>query len=333
MQEHRNTTATVRAVLKAAEEVGISSETLLDQAGIRSDVAYDPDGEVTLDVMKAFWEIAYRETRNPYLAIDAGIRAVHGSYKTIDYLVLAASTPGEGLARFVEHFRLINTWLNFEIGEDDFGHHLALKSTIGPVPFPAVEITFTVVTERFRRMLGPDWTPRKVEFLHAPAGDPAFYRGYFRSEVSFSGETARLSIREQDWNRPLATGDQGLFEVLSDHASHLNSTRPHPDDLVTQAQQEIMRVLRDGEPDISAIAQALAVSTRTLQRRLEERDMTFTRLVDEVRENQARNLVSSGSMSLSEIAFFLGYSDQSALTRAFKRWTGQTPKKFRSDHA
>ena len=109
--------------------------------------------------------------------------------------------------------------------------------------------------------------------------------------------------------------------------------RPNPDDLVAQSQQEIMRALGDGEPDIETIADALAVSTRTLQRRLEERDLTFSKLVDQVREDQARNLVSSGGMSLSEIAFFLGYSDQSALTRAFKRWTGQTPKSFRMAHA
>ena len=105
--------------------------------------------------------------------------------------------------------------------------------------------------------------------------------------------------------------------------------RPDPDDLVTRAQHEVMRRLGTGEPDIDGIAQAMAVSTRTLQRRLEERGITFKRLVDEVREDQARKLVSAGTMSLSEVAFFLGYSDQSALSRAFKRWTGQTPKKVR----
>ncbi|MDD9922106.1 MAG: AraC family transcriptional regulator [Boseongicola sp.] len=320
-------------MLTAAEDAGGSAGTLLDQAGISVDVAQDPDGEVTLDVMKTFWETAYRETGNPYLAMDAGIRAVHGSYKTIDYLLLAATTPGEGLARFVEHFRLINTWLNFEISEDDAGYHLTLESKIGPVPFPAVEITFTVVTERFRRIIGPDWTPQKVTFLHAPLGDPAYYRGFFRSEVVFSSDRARLTFGKEDWNRPLTSGDKGLFDLLSDHASHLSSMRPNPDDLVAQSQQEIMRALGDGEPDIETIADALAVSTRTLQRRLEERDLTFSKLVDQVREDQARNLVSSGGMSLSEIAFFLGYSDQSALTRAFKRWTGQTPKSFRMAHA
>ena len=161
MQGHRNTTATVRAVLKVAEAVGVPPERLLELAGISTETAFDPDGEVSLETMKTFWEHAYRETGNPYLAIDAGVLAVHGSYKTIDYLLLTATTPGEGLTRFVEHFRLINTWLNFTIHHDAAGYHLTLASKIGPVPFPAVEITFAVVTERFRRMLGSRMDPSK----------------------------------------------------------------------------------------------------------------------------------------------------------------------------
>ena len=333
MQGHRNTTATVRAVLKVAEAAGVPPERLLELAGISTETAFDPDGEVSLETMKTFWEHAYRETGNPYLAIDAGVLAVHGSYKTIDYLLLTATTPGEGLTRFVEHFRLINTWLNFTIHHDAAGYHLTLASKIGPVPFPAVEITFAVATERFRRMLGSDWTPLAVQFLHAPMGDPSYYRGFFRCGVTFSGQEAKLSFRQEDWDKPLPSGDPGLFAVLSQHAELLISERPDPDDLVARAKQEIMRVLGQGEPDIERIASALAVSTRTLQRRLEEQGISFTRLIDQLREEQARSLVASGTMSLSEVAFFLGYSDQSALTRAFKRWTGQTPRVFRTEQA
>ncbi|MFC6583475.1 AraC family transcriptional regulator [Sulfitobacter aestuariivivens] len=307
----------------------MTAERLLDQSGISHEIAFDPDGEVTLDAMKAFWEAAYRETANPYLAIDAGIRAAHGSYKTLDYLFLAATTPGDGVRRYIEHFRLINTWLNFTLIEDSEGHHVVLESKIGPVPFAAVEITFAVLVERFRKKLGSEWAPLSVEFLHEPKGDPSYYHGFFRTKVRFAAAQARLSFDKQGWDAPIASGDQGLFDVLSDHAQNLTKQRPQPDDLVTRAQHQIMRSLGNGEPEIEDVAQALSVSTRTLQRRLAQRDVTYLQIVDQVREDQARNLVASGSMSISEVAFFLGYSDQSALTRAFKRWTGLTPRKFR----
>ena len=329
MQTHRNTTATVRAVLKAAEDEGVAPAKLLEMAGIDPALAKDPDGEVTLETMRLFWQSAYAETKNPYLAMEAGIRAVHGSYKTIDYLLLAATTLGDGLGRFVEHFRLINTWLNFELQEDAKGHHVVLASKIGPVPFPAVEITFAVLTERIRLMIGPVWAPTSVSFLHTTQGDPAYYRGFFRCPVAFGAEEAKLTIDAASWEAPIASGDEGLFRVLTNHAELLSADRPIPDDLVARARAEILRVLGNGEPEIEEIADTLAVSARTLQRRLSDRDLTYSRLVDEVREDQGRKLVSGGAMSLSEVAFFLGYSDQSAFTRAFKRWTGQTPREFR----
>lgn len=330
MLEHRNTTATVRAVLKAAEDAGVNADQLLREAGIDSAVAHDPDGEVTLQTMKTFWETAYKMSGDPYLALNAGVSAAHGSYKTIDYLLLSATTLGEGLGSFIKHLRLINTWLNYQVEEDDSGFHLVLRSQIGPVPFPAVEVTFAILVERCRKMHGNDWSPLRVDFLHVPSGEPGFYRGYFRCPVNFSQETARLSINREEWNRSLPSGNEGLFRVLVDHAALLSADRPLPDDLVARAQQEVLRSLSDGVPEIEEISATLGVGVRTLQRRLSDQVATFSRLVDQVRQNQAVNLVTAQSMSLSEIAYFLGFSDQSAFSRAFKRWTGETPKGFRS---
>lgn len=79
MDHHRNTTATVRAVLAAAKDQNVSSEELLNQAGISPERALDPDGEVTLPEMRRFWETGYRLTGDPYLALHAGLKAAHGS--------------------------------------------------------------------------------------------------------------------------------------------------------------------------------------------------------------------------------------------------------------
>lgn len=331
METHRNTTATVRAVLAAAQDAGVQPTDLLSEAGISNDLASDPDGEVSLATMQTFWQSAYRLSGDPYLAIHAGLKAAHGSYKTLDYLLISATTLGEGVSQFIEHFRLINTWLNFAFEEEHDQFHLTLRSKIGPVPFPAVEITFTAITERARRILGSDWSPKAIEFLHSPQGDRAFYDGFFRCPVAFAAENARMTLSREQYETPLPTGDAGLYRVLMSHAERLSSERPAPDDLVARTRSEILRVLRDGPPTIETIAGALGLGSRTMQRRLSERGEVFSKLVDRVREDQARDLVAGQAMALNEIAFFLGFADQSAFSRAFKRWTGQTPKAFRKD--
>lgn len=330
MNRHRNTTATIRAVLAAAQGAGVDIYSVLAEAGVSREVAFDPDGEVSLETMKRFWQSAYRITGDPYLAVNGGIKAAQGSYKTLDYLLVSATTLRDGLSRFFEHFRLINTWLNFELESTEAAIHVVLHSNIGPVPPPAVELTFVVLTERVRSALGTGWSPVSVDFLHAPKGDPGFYEGYFRCPVRFSAEAAQMSFSREDCDRSLPDRDDGLFRVLVDHARLLSAERTMPDDMVTQAKQEILRRLGKGLPVMEGIAADLGVSARTLQRRLSDRQETFSGLVDQVRQDQARDLVSGMNMSLSEIAFFLGFSDQSAFSRAFKRWTGQTPKKFRS---
>ena len=331
MDQHRNTTATVRAVLAAASDKGVDPAVLLAEAGIDPAVAQDPDGEVTLPQMKAFWETAYRQSGDPYLAINAGIRAAHGSYKTLDYMFLSAKTVEDGITAFVDHFRLINTWLNFDIDGDQNGVHVVLNSRIGPVPHPAVEITFAVFTERLRKVLGSGWTPFRVSFLHQPVGEASFYEGFFRAPVSFGADAAAMSFTADQWATPLPGGDDGLFRVLTSHAELLGANRPDPDDPVQRARAEILRVLKDGVPTVEDTAGALGIGARTFQRRLSDQNLSFSQIVDQVREEQARELVTLGAMSLSETAFFLGFADQSAFSRAFKRWTGQTPRAFRGD--
>lgn len=331
MDQHRNTTATVRAVLAAASDKGVSPTDLLAQAGIDDALAHDPDGEVTLPQMKRFWETAYRLSGDPYLAINAGIRAAHGSYKTLDYMFLASKTVEDGITAFVNHFRLINTWLNFEIAEAQDQVHVTLDSQIGPVPHPAVEITFAVFTERLRQVLGSGWAPARVRFLHKPVGEASFYEGFFRAPVSFGDGSAAISFTHDQWTTALPGGDEGLFRVLSNHAELLGAARPDPDDPVARARAEILRVLKNGVPTIEETAQTLGIGTRTFQRRLSDQELTFSQIVDQVREEHARDLVATGALSLSEVAFFLGFADQSAFSRAFKRWTGQTPRAYRAD--
>jgi AraC-like DNA-binding protein len=91
--------------------------------------------------------------------------------------------------------------------------------------------------------------------------------------------------------------------------------------------------LADGQPSQSQIARRLGMSVRTLHRRLAEDGQSFQSLVSRARREAAETLLRADDHSLAEIAFLTGFSDQSAFTRAFKRWTGMTPAAFRGRDA
>jgi AraC-like DNA-binding protein len=93
--------------------------------------------------------------------------------------------------------------------------------------------------------------------------------------------------------------------------------------------RQIVRLARDGEPSLEKVAEALHVSPRTLRRRLQERDRQFRTLRDDTLRRLAEDHLRDPRLQLAEVALLLGYSEQSAFTRAFRRWTGETPAAFR----
>ena len=101
------------------------------------------------------------------------------------------------------------------------------------------------------------------------------------------------------------------------------------DDLVTRCKAHLLEHLTSGEPTERGLAEAVGLSRRTLQRRLAEHGITYKRLVDETREALARRYLENPQRSLTEITFLLGFSEQSAFTRAFRRWHGESPSDYR----
>jgi AraC-like DNA-binding protein len=101
------------------------------------------------------------------------------------------------------------------------------------------------------------------------------------------------------------------------------------DDIVERAKGAIIKLLPSGKVTDEKVAQELFMSVRSLQRNLHQRDTTFGQLLDAVRQDLANEYVRDRSISLTEVAFILGFSEQSVFSKAFKRWTGRTPSDMR----
>lgn len=137
----------------------------------------------------------------------------------------------------------------------------------------------------------------------------------------FSGDT---------WELASSNADASLLSLLEQHARHLLVSVQEPDSVA----RGVERLLRDRGPSRSLpeVAKALGLSERTLQRRLAEEGVVFADLAASVREDLARRLLTDRTVAIAEIAYLLGFSDQSSFTRWFKRRTAQTPAAFRAAH-
>lgn len=331
MVEHRCTTVTVRMVLKAVESTGVDTDELLNLAGIDRETAEHPDGEVSFSQMRAFWQNAFRLSGDPLLGMHTAQHVEIGDYKYLDYLTIHAATVGASIQNICRYTALINTWINWEIQERNDEIAVCMTSTAGMISPHAYEFVFSFVTKRMRQIITEDWVPKLVYFPFPPPADSQPHNDYFRTALQYEAPVGKLVISRESWSEPLPSSDQQLMSVLDEHARMMLAQRPMPDDFVGQVRKEIVRELHGGDALRSNVAEKLSMSPRTLQRRLDKQGVVYADLVDEVRTELAKTKLQASDLSLPEIGFLLGFSEQSSFNRAFKRWTGKTPREYRRE--
>ncbi len=331
MAEHRCTTVTVRMVLKACESTGVDTDELLNLAGIDRETAEHPDGEVSFSQMRAFWQNAFRLSGDPLLGMHTAQHVEIGDYKYLDYLTIHAATVGASIENICRYTALINTWIHWEIQERDNEISVCMSSNAGMISPHSYEFVFSFITKRLRQITTEDWIPKLVCFPFPPPADLQPHNDYFRTTLQYDSPVGELVISRDSWSESLSSSDQQLMSVLDEHARMLLAQRPTPDDFIGQVRQVIVRELHGGETLRDNVAEKLNMSPRTLQRRLEKQGVAYADLVDEVRTDLAKTKLQACDLSLSEIGFLLGFSEQSSFNRAFKRWTGKTPREYRRE--
>jgi AraC-like DNA-binding protein len=171
---------------------------------------------------------------------------------------------------------------------------------------------------------------RRVTFTHRLPPDVSEHERVFGCPVRFEAEHNRLALDRTAWETPTSGAHSGVLGVLIEHAELLLSRLPRGPDLIERTRRAIGERLRGDDPSLEGVARELGMSERSLQRHLRELGYSYNALADEVREATARLYLEQPDMALAEIGYLLGFADQSAFNRAFKRWTGSTPRQART---
>ncbi|MCZ7685529.1 MAG: AraC family transcriptional regulator [Sandaracinaceae bacterium] len=318
-----------RAVLEACERLGLDGAELLARAGLSREEIEDPDRRVEAERADALWRHAYERAGDPCLALHAAEALPFGAYKVIDYLATHAPTAGAGLEQVAAYFPLIDPRARLVVEHGDPTRLRVELTAGGEVPAPAQEYTLAALVTRMRAVA--PLPLQRVCFSFAAPEDAREHARIFRCEVRFGCAAPELVIAERDWGAPLRTRDPALAALLERHAAALLAELSARSELAERVRAAIAEMLRAREePTLARVAKRLATSERTLQRRLREEEVTFAALADDARAGLARSYLRERDLSLAEVAFLLGFADQSTFTRAFRRWTGVAPGAFRA---
>lgn len=280
------------------------------------------------------WNDLYVEKLPPLSALLVGGAAPFGLWEIVDFLAASYPTVGESLSRIGHHFGLIKGTVEFVVDPGDRGElpYVEFHHTLSERDEFFDEYTAGVFLAHFRMLTRSELRLATAHVVRARPEDAAW-----RAEIEcflgcvpvYGARHTRITFSHADWARPQVGANARLRATLEAHAIELQREASQAQGFAARVRAVIAQSLRDGEPRIAEAAQRLGMTARTLQRRLQDEALGFTALVDEARLQLARRYLADDSLSISEVSFALGYSEPSAFTRAFKRWSGSAPAEYR----
>jgi AraC-like DNA-binding protein len=322
--------ALVKGVLDAAAEVGLDPAALAREAGIDAAALDDPDGRVPLEHDLALWAVLCRQP----VGLDLGSRIGLAGLGVVGYAMQHGATVGEALAWLGRFRAVIHPEAIARVERRAEGGTVRVVFVhVVPAPFlalrEAVDAYASSLVAVLRGLTGRPVRPSYVAFPLPRPADPARHERYFSCPVAWGAGAVEVAFDATLLDTPLPRRDSRLFGYLSRRVEELQATLVSDASWTARARSEVGDLLARGEPRLGAVAQRLAVSERTLHRRLREEGTTFSALLEEARRARALILLEERTLSCSEIAFLLGYAEPAVFFRAFRRWTGQTPQRFR----
>lgn len=322
----------VLTIARTLEEVGLDSGKLLRELGMNPDNLANFKFRFDQEQVTRLWHRAEKLTGDPNLGLKAAKHLHAPNLHVLGHAMNCSGTLKKALQRFIRFGWLIADAGVMELRETDDCYVFALEvETDGKPPaYQAYDVCLAGLVTLFRSIMDDaDLAPAKVCFKHAAPSDDSLYRELFRCPVEFGQDDTLLYLPKALMEQPIPTANEELAILLDELAAKYLTERQEGK-FAQQVRATLVTMLPNGEPNKAAVAKTLKLSDRTLLRRLQAENTTYQEVLDHLREEMAYGYLRRKDLPLEETAYLLGFSDVSTFSRAFKRWTGESPGTWRT---
>ena len=314
------------------EARAIPAEPVFEQAGVSMTPLNNPENRIEFKELEALLRATRKATGDPAFALYFGELVHPTTFHALGLALLSSSTIRAFCKRLERYYKFITS--NESIGlrecEEGLEVRLIAEDTVAQSDiFPnLVQGSFSTYLHWLRSMYRPDYVPAKLTFSFQAPCDPRCFNEFFGAPCSFDAEADAMYIAQTDLDVPLAAANAELAR-MHDEVVVKFLAKMDERDLVRRVHAQIIQRLPSGECNKPIIAHALNMSVRTLHNRLAQEQTSFSHILLQTRRELAEQYMEQQSMSVSEIAYTLGFSDCSNFSRAFQRWTGMSPTRYR----
>ena len=326
-----NLSSWVLLICKGLESYGIETQPMLDDLNIDPSDILHKDGRLCRTQVIDLWTRALGATQDPYFALEVSRHFQPIYFSALGMAISASRNGHDALQRMVRYSHIISTGSNATLqynNEIITVHHEHTVDVSQQPHMLDLECVFAIGVLALKQICGEQLRPINIQFKHPCHYDVSRFEQTFGCPVEFSATRNSVSFYYEDLVHPslfantnlTAHLDQWIEEQLILFSNH---------SLSSQVKQYLMDNIPHGQVDQADVAEAFSMSPRYMQKCLQAEGQSFKRLLDESKKKLAKVMLKQAQSSLTDISFSLGFSDQSNFCRAFKRWTGVSPKQFR----
>lgn len=319
-----------KAIVDNLEDNGFDPDPLLQSLNMKRDRLNDPSEVFLQDQVTQLWELAATSSNDEFFGLKTGSRVQSTSYPELGYLLMSCPDLITSLKKIQEHQSLLAEGFHVEIMRQCGVYEVQLKiinCTLPPSQH-AVDAMIVSLIQFLQWLTQKHVRPLEVGLRRVKPQDPTLFDQLFQSPTLFSQSHNYIKISEKDALQPLLTANPILFQMYSD-PSNIKG--------IPSYSSRIQSVLyEETNPDNwhqDFCAKQLHISASTLKRRLKLENTTFNQVLSDTRCVMAKQLLQDKRQSMHQIAHRLGFTEISSFNRAFKRWTGTTPKGWQKQQA
>lgn len=322
----------IRTIFQTATSFGAAFDTLCQLSGINPKEIGDSENMVEWEKAALIWVPLLKLSGDPLIGLHIGMgvnKLLHGmvgfliqSSKDLEQALQMLCRYGHMSSPMVEYRHTIKDVAVLEIAQN--------KMWLMKHPEPARhanDFLLAAIVNTFRTLSGKHIVPLRIELAYEKR-EISEYRQFFGCEVLFNKDINRVVLSKEDISTPILTSDQSMFQLFNSIVANKEALLKS-NSTAENLRQVLFMQFRGRIPAIEEAASALNMTSRNLQRRLQEEQTTFRDIAGETRKEIAFQLMQNPTIKISEISDILGYSDLTAFRKAFKSWTNATPKAIR----
>lgn len=314
------------------DSYGIDSHQFLRERGIDYSQQSDPSQRIALSVMTRLWDDAFKATCDPNIGLKAGQFVTPTTFSALGIALWSSCSLKDLLVCWCRYLHVFSTAADIQLIETD--SELIMTCGLNTAPdrgeahLCAIDATISALMHLCRQHYGKPITPLATAFMRPRPDDISPYQELFGLNLSFEQPKLVVRFDRHQAEQPIAGGNPTLAKATEQLVAEYLHKLKSPS-FLNEVQQVLFEMWPRGEAKLDIVASKLHVSPRTLHRKLEDAGTNFRQQQEVTRHQLALKFINQPHLSISEIGFLLGFSSNSNFSRAFKRWTQQTPHAYR----